>query len=132
MKNDQKDYFERGWLEYLKHLPEDIGHPIEILVLRGHILIERQLNHLIELQLPNPAVLKIEKMRFGSKIRLAEALCGHQIHKWVWTALGSVNDLRNSIAHKLNDDQLHEYAKNFVAQIKFDDPLTFQLAGIEL
>ena len=88
-----KDYFEQGWLEYLRHLPEDVGHPIEVLVLRGHILIERQLNRLIELQLPNPEALELERMRFGSKVRLAEALCGHQVHEWVWIALRSVNNV---------------------------------------
>ena len=129
---DPKDYFEQGWVEYLRHLPEDVGHPIEVLVLRGHILIERQLNRLIELQLPNPAALELERMRFSSKVRLAEALCGHQVHEWVWIALRSLNNLRNSLAHKLDDDQLPEHARRLIAQIRFDDPLTIQLAGAEL
>jgi hypothetical protein len=129
---DPKGYFDREWLEYLRHLPEDVGHPIEVLVLRGHILIERQLNRLIELQLPNPTALDLEQMRFASKVSLAEALCGHQVHEWVWNALRSVNNLRNSLAHKLDDAQLPNHAKKFIAQIQLDDPLTFQLAGTEL
>ena len=129
---DAKEYFDNGWLEYLRHLPEDIGHPIEVLVLRGHILIERQLNQLIEVQLSKPEALDLEQMRFASKVRLAEALCGHQIHPWVWDALRGVNKLRNSLAHKLEDDELSNHTKKFIEKIRFDDPLTFQLAGNEL
>ena len=129
---DAKEYFDREWVEYLRHLPEDIGYPIEVLVLRGHILIERQLTRLIESQLPNPGALNLEQMRFSSKLRLAEALCGHQIHNWVWEALRSVNNLRNSLAHKLDDAQLSTQARKFITQIQFDDPLTFQVAGTEL
>lgn len=127
--NDPKALFDREWLEYLRHLPEDVGHPIEVLVLRGHILIERQLTRLVEALLPNPGALDLEQMHFGSKARLAEALCGHQVHRWVWEALRSLNSLRNSLAHKLEDGQLSAHAKRFISQIQFDDPFTSQAAA---
>lgn len=131
-EEDTKEYFDKGWLEYLRHLPEDIGHPLEVLVLRGHILIERQLINLIESEPRKPKVMNLERMGFASKVDLAEALYGDRIHEWVWKALRSVNKLRNSLAHKLEDADLPDHTQKFIEQIKFDDPWTFQLAGTEL
>lgn len=127
--NEAKAFFDREWLEYLRHLSEGVGYSLEVLVLRGHILIERQLTQLVAALLPNPGALDLEKMHFGSKTRLAEALCGHQVHPWVWDALRSVNSMRNSLAHKLEDDQFAVHTQRFISEIQFDDPWTFHAAA---
>lgn len=125
-------FFREGWREYLRHLPEDVVHPIEVLVLRGHMLIERQLIQLIERDVAKPEALNLERMTFSSKISLAEALRGNQTRPWLWEALRGVNKLRNSFAHKLEDDNRQSHIATFVALIRLDDPLTFSIAGTEL
>lgn len=132
LDHEATKFFKEGWREYLRHLPEDVVHPIEVLVLRGHILIERQLNQLIELNVAAPKALGIERMRFSSKIRLAEALRGAKTQPWLWEALWGANKLRNSLAHKLEDSQLESHIVSFVNLVRRDDPLTFQIAGNEL
>jgi|GEM_PF-3937534 len=95
-----EQYFRNGWTEYLIHIPEGTEHPIEILVLRGHILIERQMARLIEMVLPNPTALELEHMRFSAKVKLAQALVGQEALPWLWESLKIANKLRNSLAHK--------------------------------
>jgi hypothetical protein len=125
------DYFHRGWKEYLRHLPEDVSHPMEILALRGHILIERQITQLIEIELRNPSALDIDRMRYGSKVRLAHALLGDEVRVWIWEALSKVNVLRNSIAHKLADDKIEDHARALIDMVRQDDSLTFQMVAGE-
>jgi hypothetical protein len=124
-----EEYFRNGWKEYLIHLPEDTEHPIEVLVLRGHILIERQIAKLIKIVLPNPSALDLEQMRFSAKVKLAQSLVGREARPWLWESLKKANKLRNSLAHKLDYLEAEKLARAVIDMAQKDDTLTFQMVA---
>lgn len=107
-------------LEYTKHLPSNERIPIELIVLKGHLLIERQLNALIECALIKPQSLNPARLTFAKKVNLAEALYG-VISSINWAHLRDINSIRNSMAHELEDDDLIPKIRRFINAVKGDD-----------
>ena len=62
MSDSELEAFVSGLLEYADVLPGDKKHPVEVLVLRGHLLIERELRRLIEAKLPRQWKKKRRKL----------------------------------------------------------------------
>lgn len=86
---------------FLSLLPH--GKDPELVLLKGHLLIEEQIHALIDRRLQNPQVLKEANARLEAHqaIQLAQAFFppGHMVD--IWRAVSKLNTLRNSIAHKL-------------------------------
>lgn len=90
------------FLELLPH-----GKDPELVLLKGHLLIEEQIRALIDCRLPNPQALMEANARLDAHqaIQLAQAFfpTGHMVD--IWRAVSKLNTLRNSIAHKLESKQ---------------------------
>ena len=126
MSDLELDAVLNGLLEYTKFLPGNKKHPIEILVLRGHLLIEGELRGLIQAKLQRPKVFDLYNMKFSTTMRLAEALYGDTVTNWIWEATKQLNTIRNSLAHNLTDDTLLPQIKRFITFFKNRDPKTFE------
>jgi hypothetical protein len=120
------DPFLDGLLEYALTLPGNKKHPLEILVLRGHLLIESELRGLILAKLQRPTTLDLDNMRFSTAMRTAEALYGDAVVDWIWEAVKQLNTIRNSLAHHLTDDTLMPRIKRFIESFKKRDAGTFE------
>jgi hypothetical protein len=118
-----------GMLEYAKFLPGKKKHPLEILVLRGHLLIEREIHALIAAKFVRPKVFDPGRYFFSDIARLAEALYGDSVPEWVWKETKDLNTIRNSLAHNLIDDTLRPRVERFVGRFKDRDPKTFKYVG---
>lgn len=94
-----------------RHLPSTFD--LTLSTLKGHLLIEEQLDNLIAARLPNPSALEGERLSFDLKIKLARALT-REDHPEVWLALRKLNKLRNSLAHKLEDSKAQGLLEEFV------------------
>ena len=113
------------FLELLPH-----GKDSELVLLKGHLLIEEQIRALIDRRLPNPQTLKEANAKLDTHqaIQLAQAFFppGHMAD--IWRAVSKLNTLRNSIAHKLEDKQrLTDKIEAWVQSAQtgtrdFDDP----------
>jgi hypothetical protein len=77
---------------------------IEGIIIRGHILYEKELDLAIGLNIPKKEHYDPEKFTFSHKVRIARMLA--LIDKWL-TEVNALNKLRNQIAHSLAyDDKL--------------------------
>ena len=75
---------------------------IEGLIIRGHILVERQLNYAIERHVANKNEYKDNRFTFSQKMILSQML---GITKHFKLELKHLNTLRNQIAHSLDFDK---------------------------
>lgn len=71
---------------------------IEGIVIRGHILVDRQLIRAIEMSVENPREFDPEKLSFSNKVMIAQMMGISDLFK---VELKSLNKLRNQVAHSL-------------------------------
>jgi hypothetical protein len=86
---------------FLSTLPH--GQDPELVLLKGHILIEEQVHFLIKRHLRNPGALSEANAELESHqaIRLARAFYPPGHASELWGALLKLNKMRNDIAHSL-------------------------------
>lgn len=92
-----------AYQDFINHLPD--SGDVVLLILKGHLLIEKQVDLLIQNRLPKPDALKLDDLTAHQKICLANALVSDtrgSVDSWLWPAVIKLNKLRNDIAHKLS------------------------------
>ena len=79
-------------------------------VLKGHLLIERDLDEIIALLFFHPEYILQCRSRFGfdRKVALLRALVPRTHELPVWEMMAAVNELRNVVAHSLSADRRKE------------------------
>jgi hypothetical protein len=89
-------------------------------VLKSHLLIEQFMNGMLEAGGKNS-----EDMTFAQKMCECENLKAEEIEDWVFPLLKKANQLRNKIAHTLDQDQIKsrmdEVRATFLATLKPND-----------
>jgi hypothetical protein len=102
---------------FRQHLP--IGGDFTMMILKGHLLIEEQINLLLEARIPKSSVLKDAGFTFNQKIRLAEAVVEETYSDdiWLWPAIHKLNKLRNDIAHNLSKPGIPDRIVDFVKRV---------------
>lgn len=73
----------------------------EGIIIRGHIVVERQLIRAIEMSVENPREFDPEKLSFSNKVMIAHMMGISDLFK---VELKSLNKLRNQVAHSLQLD----------------------------
>jgi hypothetical protein len=93
----QLDAFRR----FSEELPH--GNDIELVLLKGHILIEEQVRLLIDRRVRNPEALRESSCQLdcAQAMQLARAFFPPDYQSWLWKALAKLNKMRNDIAHKI-------------------------------
>ena len=96
------------------------GQDVELVLLKGHILIEQQVRLLIERRLRNPGALREANAELESHqaIRLAQAFFPPDHQPETWRAVLKLNKMRNDIAHNLLppqslNDQIRDWVGSF-------------------
>jgi hypothetical protein len=100
-------------------LPDTPDHIL--VVLKGHLLLEREINSLLELKLPNPDALKLKEgkgMTFYSKVCLLEALIPKPEPAELWDITKKLNTLRNRFAHNLSPDGIAKEIEEFMNNVE--------------
>lgn len=101
---DDLDTFLEGLSRFAKHLPAEQTFPVALVVLRGHILIEEELREVVRAKFLKPKVHDLRKSKYYRLLRRAQTLYGDQLPEWKWRVAQEFNDLRNSLAHQLEDE----------------------------
>jgi hypothetical protein len=115
-----KEYFE-SLKRFNKHLPP--GKDEELLILKGHLAIERLLEGYLESRLPNPSALDSEEMSFGRKLSLAKALSSDAGDEWLWATIHTLNKLRNELAHELESVKFANLFQDFIGKAEANPEL---------
>ncbi len=91
--------------------------PRVLAILKGHLLLEAELNELISMQCANPGPILISlKGQFSKKVDLVRSLYADTY--WCWQALTLLNSARNDAAHSLGSPRFNGLVKNYVDFVK--------------
>lgn len=96
----------------IDHMPKQFD--LTLVTLKGHLLVEEQLDDYIDRHLRNSAALHGEQVQFKLKVKLAQALSDPVWPESTWTALLTLNKLRNSLAHRLENANLAVLMEEFI------------------
>ena len=73
-----------------------------LLILKGHLLVEEQLDAFVEANCERPSDLKDARLTFHQKMRLCQALGGWPKDDPLWRFVVQLNSVRNKLAHNLD------------------------------
>lgn len=96
------------------------GKDLDLVILKGHLLIEEQVKEIVREKLSNPGALNIDRMTCHQAICLAQALLPIGYKKEFWSATKKFNELRNNIAHKLTQEEREAKTNKFIACVPVD------------
>ena len=75
---------------------------LELIILKGHLLIEEQLNNILEAARINQSKLGNLELQFFKKVLIANSLCWKSPDDEIWKFMLKINKLRNDLAHQLD------------------------------
>jgi hypothetical protein len=94
----------------------------ELVILKGHLIVEQLLRRYIEEQVANPEILQKARLQFSTLLTFAEAMAPRSgtagAPQVIWASLKRLNELRNTLAHKLDGEPLAVAIKRFVSDFR--------------
>lgn len=101
-----------------------ITDSIELLVLKGHLFIERELNALIELAVMRPEKLEPypQAFNFAAKVVLVESLYDFRNNDGLFNIIRTLNKIRNRYAHDLEPSEISTLVKKMSSAIVAIEP----------
>jgi len=102
---------------------------LTVIVLKGHLLVEEELERIINKFLPNAGAVNRARFSFYSKAALAQSMCWQRPNDEIWSLIFSINTLRNDLAHNLEsekrtlrfDEVLRQHAKMSINDPDYHD-----------
>lgn len=98
-----------------QHLPPK--GDLELLVLKGHLVIEEALHALASRETRYPDALREGSFTFSEILRIAKSLAYAKDMDWLWQALQRLNKLRNEMAHNLEPQTFQKLLSEFVLPV---------------
>lgn len=113
-----KDRQLKAFNKFLQKFPH--GKDQDLVILKGHLLIEEQVRLIIDQRLGNPSALTDAHLDCHGAICLAQSFfpVGHNID--FWKSLKKLNKIRNDIAHKMESPGLKDKIEDFVKSVPVD------------
>ncbi len=94
------------------HVPLE-GDLLAVLI-KGHLIVEEQLNEALCKAVKNPQYLEKSRLRFEQLFNIAKAHYFHEKDSWLWGAVSKLNSIRNQMAHRLEPDDLPKLTEEFL------------------
>ena len=98
----------------LFHLPIKANR--DLVILKGHLLIEELIRKAVDRELTRPAYLK--GFGFHHYLSVARALISDESMVWAWDAAKELNNIRNQIAHSLEPKELDKHVEKFTRLVE--------------
>lgn len=105
---------------FFEHMPES-GDP-ELILLKGHLLIEEVLTAIITAGVAKPQLLLKKHMQFETRARTARAVIRGEDRPELWEAVSSVNSARNALAHGLEPAKTVTAVSSFISVVERQQP----------
>ena len=110
LKIGTAEYFE-SLERFRKRLPS--GKDAELLILKGHLLVETLLEKYLRQNLPHPDALADARLSFAQKLAFVASLRSDPDEGWLWDSIRLLNRLRNELAHHIDSQRydliLHQF-----------------------
>lgn len=114
MKFDVKGIAKRHDREFKRF--QKTTRDVDLLVLKGHLLIEQFLTSLIENYCHKPEFLEDATLTFYNKVKLARCLVMHPMpDDSIWDNIECLNKLRNKLVHEWKPKNREKLIRNFLA-----------------
>lgn len=102
---------------FLRHMPK--SDDLTLVVLKGHLLVEEEINETLVSRLREPKVLFAARLSFSQRLAVLKALSGSDKDQpFRFTAIEHLNTLRNQLAHNLEPRELEKRVKTFLAELE--------------
>lgn len=98
--------------KFKKLLPP--GRDLELIVLKGHLLIEEGLHALAAREIRYPRALREAKFGYYQILHVAKGLCYARDMDFAWQMMERLNSLRNTLAHDLDEVKFRERLEKFL------------------
>ncbi|WP_376694484.1 hypothetical protein [Wenzhouxiangella sp. EGI_FJ10409] len=103
-----------------RHLPR--GDDLTLIVLKGHLLVEEQINGLIGDNVIDEKPLERARLTFAQRIALVRALVPpSRVSSLKLDATEKLNSLRNELAHNLSSEKIEKKVIRFLESIEDSD-----------
>lgn len=99
-------------IRFLQHMPRT--GDADLTLLKGHLLVEKILQMLIDKSLRNPLAIRDARFTFRHRLYLAKALYPEDYLEWVWEAAQKLHSVRNEMVHSLDKRTFDQKLKDFV------------------
>lgn len=113
-------------VRFIEYFPADAG--VELVVLKGHLLIEELMSEIITLYLSksNPLSIKLDRnIMFNNKLNICWALVREKVDEEFWKCLKEFNSIRNSMSHFLEpkgiEEKLEGFSKKVIVYSEFNN-----------
>src|SRR4051812_28326134 len=83
--------------EQMRHIDE-----LALVVLKGHLVLEEQLQRILDTFLFHPEYLDSARFHFAQKVYLARTMSLDEHANPMWDLILAINALRNDLAHALD------------------------------
>ena len=90
----------------LEYIPDDVDDTLA--VLKGHLIIEEELNNKLATVIVYPNAIDKARLSFHQLMLIVKAHFYSEENSWYWDKLKTLNQIRNSLSHNLEPDDLHE------------------------
>lgn len=112
---NQRQY--EGMERFLKHLPN--SDDLVLIILKGHLLFEAEINDSLELALADPGELKGARLSFAQRVAVLKAVEGKRSTLNLRDALvQKLNKIRNLLAHHLEHAVIDAEIAGFLEEVK--------------
>lgn len=91
---------------YDRHMP--LTDDLELIVLKGHLLVEETMMGLASAICPQPDYLIAANLSFHKLANITRAIVPDRSEDVCWELILKLNGLRNDMAHKLSSPQRHD------------------------
>ena len=115
MDAKDQDALRQKLMDRLKaHMPKEFD--ITLVTLKGHLLVEEQLDKLLYAICAEPQFLRKERITFDLKLKFVRAFYGDGRFSAgsPWAALAALNKVRNSLSHRVEDPNFDHYVAEFL------------------
>lgn len=102
---------EAGFQKFLDHFPVNVD--ITLMILKGHLLIEEEINALLSMFVNYQKELDAASLTFFQKVCILRSLFPEYTHT-VFNKAETLNRLRNKIAHNLDPKGLNDSITSFL------------------
>lgn len=90
---------------------------LSLITLKGHLLIEEEINNQLEKQLKYPEALAGTKFDFQQRLSMLQAvICTPDNQRLEWALISKLNIIRNLLSYNLTDEEIEKLVNNFLEE----------------
>lgn len=104
--------------EFLELLPEPNGENEDLILLKGHLFIERGMEEFLANRGFDKLAFKKSNFSFYKRVILCRSLCEFNGCEWLWDSIENLSQARNKLAHDLDANAYKDKLRQFMSDLE--------------